>query len=204
MSLNLALRLSWMNLNQEWTMKRICVAGLLVGILSTAGSAWAETPVERGEYLTGLLSCGYCHTPGGMVGSPDYGQLLAGSDIGLAYSPFQEPDRPAVVFPGNLTPDKATGLGRWTDEQIAMLIQTGVDRQGQQHVPVMPWSGYAMLKQEDVDAIVAYLRTLKSVRHETPENVNEGNVSEHSWIRFGVYRFDPDGQHSERSILDVR
>lgn len=181
-------------------MKRVGILGLWL----LAGISQAESTIERGEYLTDMLSCGYCHTPGGMLGQPDYDRHLAGSDIGLAYTPFGTPDRPAVIFPGNLTSDKSSGLGKWTDEEITTMIQTGVDPDGRQHIPVMPWPNYAMLKKQDVEAIVAYLRTLPSVRSETPENVKEGEVSEHGWIRFGIYHFDPDGLVDELGILDIR
>ena len=157
-----------------------------------AGLTWAETPVERGEYLTNLLNCGYCHTPGALLGEPDYGRHLAGSSLGLAYTAFQTPDRPAIVFPGNLTSDKETGIGNWSDDYIAAVIQTGVGEDGRQHVPVMPWPGYAMLKDADVDAIVAYLRSLAPVRFEIPENTAEGTVTEHGWVRFSVFRFNAE------------
>lgn len=177
---------------------RSAIAGLvlLTGIWAAAAD---QASAERGEYLVALLSCGYCHTPGGMEGNPDSSRELGGSSIGIAYTAHDDPDRPGIIFPSNLTPH-STGLGRWSDDEIARVIRTGIDRHGEQQLPVMPWRGYAFLKAEDVDSIVLHLRTLKPVRFKSPDEVPKGEISEYPWVRFGVYVFDPAGDVAEKII----
>lgn len=169
-----------------------------------AGALHAATPAEHGAYLVEVLGCGYCHTPGALIGEPDEGRAFSGSDIGIAYTTYRKPDLPAVVFPGNLTPDEQTGIGTWSDGQVIRFLTSGVDPEGRQHVPVMPWTSYSALEKPDLDAVVAYLRSLPPVRHAVPENVAKGRKSAHRWVRFGVYLFDPHGGVEEYGILDVR
>jgi mono/diheme cytochrome c family protein len=73
--------------------------------LALGAGAHAETPVERGQYLVTIAGCNDCHTPGAMLGQPDDKRRLGGSDVG-----FGDPAS-GVWVGGNLTPDKATGLG---------------------------------------------------------------------------------------------
>lgn len=178
---------------------------LLIGCLVVlAGGAQAETKVERGEYLVNLLSCAYCHTEGALVGRPDPKRYLSGSSIGIAYTPFKEPDLPAVVFARNLTSDQETGLGDWSAAEIKRVIVSGVDKHGRRQLPVMPWPGYAFIRDEDLDAIVAYLQSLAPVRFAPPAQVAEGQKSDVPWVRFGVYEFKPDGMVEEHGIDEVR
>ncbi len=65
--------------------------------------------IARGKYLVTVGSCTDCHTPGSFFGKPDMSKYLGGSDVGFAI-----PHLGVFVGP-NLTPDKATGLGNWTD-----------------------------------------------------------------------------------------
>jgi mono/diheme cytochrome c family protein len=132
-----------------------------LGLLVLAGQAHAEDPVARGRYLVEFGGCGDCHTAGHFTHQPAPG-ILGGSDVGFGI--------PGVgVFIGpNLTPDKATGLGSWTDEQIADAITKGVRPDGRVLSPMMPWEGFAHLSHADVMAIVAYLRTLPPISHKVP------------------------------------
>jgi len=136
----------------------LVVAGLLLAVAATRPAA-AETPVERGKYLAGISGCFDCHTPGYFFGKPDMARYLGGSDVG-----FEIPDLGVFVGP-NLTPDKETGLGSWTDAQIAAALTTGVRPDGRILAPIMPWRAFAGLTKPDVAAIVAYLRSLPAVQH---------------------------------------
>ena len=143
---------------------------------------------EQGQYLVELLGCGSCHTDGALIGEPVMDRRLAGSHIGIAYSnPMYEP-RPGIVFPGNLTPDRKTGLGNWSDEEIIRVIRSGVDRVGRQHLGVMPWPAYTRISDDDVLAIVVYLRSLPPVEHRVPENVKPGEETTAPYVHFGAYR----------------
>ena len=97
----------------------LLVATVIFG--APAASA-AETKIERGKYLVTIAGCGSCHTPGALLGKPDAKRLLAGSEVG-----FTIPGLGAFVG-RNLTPDKETGLGNWTDDQIISAITAGIRR----------------------------------------------------------------------------
>lgn len=118
-----------------------------------------QSTVERGKYLATLGGCGDCHTPGGLIGSPDPKRLLGGSDVG-----FGDPAAGVWIGP-NLTPDKETGLGDWTDDQIVAAITQGVRPDGRKLSPIMPWPSFSHLTADDARAIVAYLKSLPSVKN---------------------------------------
>jgi mono/diheme cytochrome c family protein len=144
--------------------------------------------VERGKYLVELLGCGGCHTDGALEGAPEMNKALAGSRTGIAYmNPFGN-DRPGVVYPPNITPDVRTGIGGWSDEQIAIALRAGQGRHLSRRIAVMPWQGYAKMTSEDVDAIVAYLRSIKPVEHEVPDEVLPGARAMEPYVYFGIYR----------------
>lgn len=144
--------------------------------------------VERGEYLVELLGCGSCHTDGALEGAPQLSKSLAGSRIGIAYmNPFDN-DMPGVVYPPNITPDRETGIGEWSDNQIAAAVRAGLGRHLSRRIAVMPWQGYAKMSDEDATAIVAYLRSINPVRHEVPAEVRPGTKAKAPFIYFGVYR----------------
>ena len=144
--------------------------------------------VERGEYLVELLGCGSCHTDGALEGAPRMDKALAGSGIGIAYmNPFGN-DRPGVVYPPNITPDPETGIGDWSDQQIAEAVQAGLGRHTNRRIAVMPWPGYAKLTEEDTTAIVAYLRSIKPISNRVPDEVTPGQRASAPFVYFGTYR----------------
>ena len=147
-----------------------------------------QIAVSRGEYLVELLGCGACHTEGALVGEPEIDMALAGSSIGIAYtSPF-ESDYPGIVFAPNLTPDRDTGIGRWTDEEIKDAVRTGLGRHGPNRILVMPWQGYARITEDDAWAIVAYLRSIEPIENQVPVDVPVGRSTDETYVHFGVYR----------------
>ena len=144
--------------------------------------------VARGEYLVELLGCGACHTDGALTGDPDFDRPLAGSATGIAFTDPMGEKHPGVIYPANITPDDKTGVGAWTDQQIANAIRAGIGRHGNRRIAWMPWRGYAKISDDDVDAIVSYLRTIKPVRHQVPDEVAPGKRATHPYVYFGVYR----------------
>jgi mono/diheme cytochrome c family protein len=128
-----------------------------------AGPAQAQdAELVRGQYLVTIGGCNDCHTPGTLLGKPDTARLLGGSDVGLGVPGLG-------VFVGrNLTPDKETGLGSWTREQIVTAITTGERPDGRILAPIMPWRFYSHLTKEDANAIAAYLQNLPPVKHDVP------------------------------------
>lgn len=144
--------------------------------------------VQRGEYLVELLGCGSCHTDGALEGVPDFDKALAGSSIGIAFSNPMAKRFPGIVFAPNLTPDKETGLGGWSDQQIANAVRYGAGRHVGRRIIIMPWQGYSKMTEEDVTSIVAYLRSIKPVRHKVPDEVMPGQDTDDPFVYFGVYR----------------
>ena len=145
-------------------MRSLCLPALAAVAISYAAAAASaeESQIERGEYLVTIASCNDCHTPGYFLGKPDFSRTLAGSEVG-----FTIPGLGAFVG-RNLTPDKETGLGNWTDDQIISAITAGIRPDARRLAPIMPWQGLSHLSSDDAHAIVAYLRSLPPVKNAVP------------------------------------
>jgi hypothetical protein len=113
---------------------------------------------------------------------------LAGSQTGIARTNPLESRRPGVVYPPNITPDEDTGIGLWTDRQIANAVRAGIGRHGTRRLSTMPWQGYAQLHDDDVNAIVGYLRSIAPIRNKVPAEVLPGQIATSPFVYFGVYR----------------
>ena len=135
--------------------------------LTAAAPRKGEDPIARGRYLTTIMGCNDCHTPGTFYGAPDYSRQLSGSELGWV-GPW------GVSFPRNLTPDVETGIGRWSEKQIVDALRTGVRPDGSTLAPPMPWPMYANLSDADAYAIAAYLKKLPAVSHRSPDRIAPG------------------------------
>jgi mono/diheme cytochrome c family protein len=120
--------------------------------------------VKYGAYLAGPVAhCIECHTPKDARGAMDTARLNAGG--------FRFSGPPGTVHSSNITPDRETGVGAWTDEQIAQAIG-GTSPRGRVLMPPMPWPYYAgKVAPDDLRAIVAYLRSVPAVRNAVPPPV---------------------------------
>ncbi|MGH7825266.1 MAG: hypothetical protein ACREQ7_08840, partial [Candidatus Binatia bacterium] len=108
----------------------------------------------RGQYIFAVAGGCACHTD--PKGTPHAG--------GRAFPiPF------GTVYTTNITQDKGTGLGSWTDRQIHDAMVNGIRADGSRILPVMPYEAYSGMAQEDLKALIAYLRTLKPIKQATPE-----------------------------------
>jgi mono/diheme cytochrome c family protein len=135
----------------------------LIGAASFAlGPALSLERLKKGEYLATIMDCGGCHTTGAMLGRPDPQRHLAGSEVG-----FQIPGL-GIFYPPNLTPDRETGLGTWSEAEIIRAVRTGVRPDGRVLAPVMPYHHYGRLSDADAQALASYLKSLKPVRHQAP------------------------------------
>ena len=126
-------------------------AGLAPGtVLSQQGG---KGLVERGQYIFAVAGGCACHTVPN--GTPHVG--------GRAFPiPF------GTVYATNITPDRETGLGSWSDKEIRNAMTRGIRSNGERLLPVMPYEAYSGIAEEDLEALIAYLRTLKPVRKEIP------------------------------------
>jgi mono/diheme cytochrome c family protein len=131
-------------------------------VLPSAPAVAGDAEVARGKYLVGIAGCNDCHTPGYFIGNPDMSRFLGGSEVGFEISGLG-------VFHGpNLTPDRETGLGTWSRDQIAAAITKGIRPDGRMLAPIMPWHAFKTLTRRDTNAIVAYLKSLPPVKNKVP------------------------------------
>jgi mono/diheme cytochrome c family protein len=148
-------------------------AAFVFAMLAATPAALAQSPAERGGYLVNtIMTCNNCHTPMG-PGGPQFDKALSG---GIT---FDEP--PFRVQGSNITQDKETGIGAWTDAQIKQTLRTGKRPNGVQLAEVMPTSFYGIVTPRDMDAIVAYLRTVKPVANKTADPVYKIALPHHSF-----------------------
>jgi mono/diheme cytochrome c family protein len=119
--------------------------------------------VKRGDYLVnGILTCGNCHTPKGPTGDI----------MDKAYSGGLSWDEPPFkVTAPNITQDKETGIGNWSDADIKKLMRTGERPNGVHIAMIMPTGFYHIMTERDLDAVVAYLRTIKPIKNTVAEPV---------------------------------
>ena len=140
--------------------KLLLVAAAMIG--ASAAARADDSEVARGKYLVTLGGCNDCHTPGAFLGKPDFSRALSGSEVGFAIPGLG-------VFAGpNLTPDKDTGLGKWSDDQIISAMTAGITPDGRRLAPIMPWQALSHLSSDDAHAIVAYLKSLPAVKNAVP------------------------------------
>jgi mono/diheme cytochrome c family protein len=115
--------------------------------------------VKYGEYLVTMASCSDCHTPMTQQG-PDFSKMFAGG--------FNLKSDFVNVTTANITPDTATGIGSWTEEAFLAKFKANVEAAGKKVNPgkmntEMPWAAYGKMKEEDLKAIYAFLRTVKPI-----------------------------------------
>jgi mono/diheme cytochrome c family protein len=141
------------------------VATIFVAFAAALGAANAQSAlVKRGAYLVnGILTCGNCHTPKGPTGADIMAKAFSGGLV------FDEP--PFKVTAANITPDKDTGIGKWSDADIKKLLRTGIRPNGVHVAMVMPTGFYHIMTERDLDAVVAYLRTLKPIKNKVPDPI---------------------------------
>ncbi len=149
----------------------------LLGILFCAllgGLAQAQSPlIARGDYLVNtVMTCGNCHSPKGPPAA------VAGKDFSGGLT-WDEP--PFKVTASNITQDKETGIGGWTDAQIKTLMRTGKRPDGVQVAEIMPTAFYGIVTERDMDAIVAYLRTIKPIKNKVPDPVYKIALPHHAF-----------------------
>ena len=136
---------------------------LLLALVSSSGASNKETELARGAYLVnGIVACGNCHTPRNADATANAEMRLAGGFL------IEEPEFRA--YAPNITQDKETGIGSWSDEDIIRAIREGVRPNGTVIGPPMPIASYREMADFDVRAIVGYLRTVAPVRNVVPRS----------------------------------
>ena len=128
-----------------------------------------KTPalVERGKYLANHVSvCVDCHS------TRDWSKFAGPIEPGTEGKGGDKFDHslgfPGVFFAKNITSDKETGLGNWTDGEIYRAMTKGVSKNGEPLFPLMPYNSFNQMTKQDAYAIIAYIRTLAPIKHEVP------------------------------------
>jgi mono/diheme cytochrome c family protein len=150
-------------------MIRTGLFGLAI-ILASTGAGLTQTPVERGNYLVNtILTCGNCHTPREPGGVFDMAKQLSGGP-----QIFDEPT--FTVRGSNITPDAETGIGKWSDADIKRALLEGKRPGGIQLAPIMPYAFYKVFIPADIDAVVAYLRSIPAVSNKVAAPVYKAEL----------------------------
>jgi len=121
--------------------------------------------LQRGQYLANSIGCLYCHSPHDWSKRDD--PILVGMTGAGQQLPYT--DLPGKVFAPNLTPDKESGAGNWTDDMLARAIREGVGHDGRALFGIMPFAHYRNMPDEDLASIIVYLRTLRPVKNPLPK-----------------------------------
>lgn len=139
-------------------MLRLVTTCLAACVVAISGEAAAETAVERGNYLVNaVMACDGCHTPR-PGGNFDMTRRFSGGS--------QTWDERAYTVKGsNITPDRETGIGSWSEADLKRLFSEGVRPSGVPVAPQMPFVFYKILTPRDLDGVVAYVRSIDPVRN---------------------------------------
>jgi mono/diheme cytochrome c family protein len=143
--------------------------------------------IERGRYLATLADCAACHTAPG--GKPFAGGLALQTPFGTILAP-------------NITPDRDTGIGNWSDDEFVAAMHDGRGRDGIRLYPAMPYPAYTKMTRDDVLEIRAYLATVAPVSNAVvanqlpfPLNIRESLIF-WNWLNFTPGRYRPNPQKS--------
>jgi len=141
----------------------IAVGASLCTFVFPAAAEDQQALLARGDYLVnGPVACGTCHNTRAKDFSFVPGMAFAGG--------FHLVDPGFDVYTANITSDKETGIGTWSDSDIITALREGKDKEGKIIFPPMPVPTYNSMSDDDVKAIVAYLRTIKPIHNEVPES----------------------------------
>ena len=162
----------------------ISVTGASAATPLIPASASPADQVARGKYLADAGDCAACHTADG--GRPFAGGLGMNSPFGVIMTP-------------NITPDRDTGIGGWSDDEFYRVFHEGIGKGGEHLYPAMPFPWYTKVTRDDVLAIKAYLFTLEPVhapkqpnRMAFPFNVRAGLAAwDEAFLKVGTFESDP-------------
>lgn len=174
------------------------LSGLVIGILvltlvviaTIAGTRDTDAArVERGRYLVSIMGCNDCHTPWKMGPNgpePDMTRFLSGHPESVVMTTPPTAQAPwlwtaaadntafagpwGISYPANLTPDRNTGLGIWTEDMFISAIKTGRHMGTSRPInPPMPWPAYRNATEDDLRSVFTYLRTIPPIVNHVPD-----------------------------------
>jgi len=159
-----------------------------------APSAASAELVGGGRYLVTIMGCNDCHTPykmGKTGPEPDMTRMLSGHPEGMKLPPPPKLEGPwgmaathtntawagpwGISYTMNLTPDDNTGIGIWTEDMFIRAMRTGKHMGTSRTIlPPMPWPWYAKMRDEELKAVFAYLKSIPPIRNRVPEPTAPG------------------------------
>jgi mono/diheme cytochrome c family protein len=163
-----------------------------IGSTDTRAQGGTGVSVARGKYLVEAVGgCNDCHTPykmGDNGPEPDMTRMLSGHPAGASVTPPPHLSGPwmaavsntftawagpwGLSYTKNLTPDKDTGLGTWTEQQFVDTLRNGREQgRGRQLLPPMPWQDFRLMNDDDLKSIFAFLKTIPAVKNKVPDPV---------------------------------
>lgn len=160
----------------------------LASVASVGIDARQSDAVARGKYLVTAMGCNDCHTPfkmGTNGPEPDMSRMLSGHPEKLKMTP-PKVDLPwmwagsatntafagpwGISYAANLTSDRNTGLGIWTEDMFVRALRTGKHMGTSRTIqPPMPWQWFGQLNDADLKAIFAYLKTVPPIVNHVPD-----------------------------------
>jgi mono/diheme cytochrome c family protein len=176
----------------------ICVLGFMFASTSVSAAQASMTApalinteeVAKGEYIAHAAGCVVCHTDRKHKGKPFAGGRALHTPFGTFYAP-------------NITPDKDTGIGNWSEQQFLNALRKGVQPNGDNLYPVFPYTAYTKLSNDDSRALWAYLRSLTPVQQPNKAHDLKWYAPPRPivwfWklLYFTPGRYKPDPQHSD-------
>jgi mono/diheme cytochrome c family protein len=169
--------------------KRLAPIAAILAVAGTIAATNGTGREARGKYLVTAIGCNDCHTPlkmGPKGPEPDMSRFLSGHPEQMGALKPVPPQGPwlwagaatntafsgpwGISYAANLTPDKNTGLGIWTEDMFLKALRTGRHMGVSREImPPMPWTAFRNLSDEDLKSVYAYLRTLKPVVNHVPD-----------------------------------
>lgn len=158
---------------QDWCIRTALflakpMAFLLVLLLAGVPPLWASE-IDRGEYLARAADCIGCHTS-------EPSRPLAGG--------YRVPTPFGEVYSTNISPDRDTGIGLYTDDEFVSAVQEGKRRDGADLYPAMPYDSFAQMSREDLLAIKAYLFAQPPMHQPRPDNILPFPFSQRAIVKF--------------------
>jgi mono/diheme cytochrome c family protein len=143
--------------------KVVKASGFELPAPKATGSKEMDAKLSRGRYLAAITPCTLCHTP-------TTGKLIFKGGESQSGGIKVELNHFKTLYTANLTSDKETGLGSWSDQEIRRAIRSGIKKDGElMHFQGMPWAIFSNMTEADTEAMIAYLRTLPPVYKKMPK-----------------------------------
>jgi mono/diheme cytochrome c family protein len=181
---------------------------------ANAGKSTQEDILTHGRYIATIAGCSSCHTPdkaeyqNPKTLTPEMIQTLAfDGENAIDPQKFLAGGRlfdlgPAgVVYSRNLTSDDTTGTGKWTDEQIKIAIKTGLAADGKTLFPVMPYHVFTGMADDDVTAVVAFIRSVNAVNNKVPKDTVKTDGLPTLPYKKGIIAPDPSDKAARGAYL---